>query len=186
MAKTLNRHLSKEDIQMTNKHMKRCSTSLVQFSPVQSSRSVVSDSLRTHESQHARPPCPSPTPGAYSNPCPLSQWCHPTISSSVFPFSSCPNPSQHQGLFQWVNSLHEIAKVLELLVREMQIKTTEISPYIRMIIRTKSINNRCWRGCGEKGTLLYYWWEYKLIQWLWKIAWRFLKKLGEPQYNNSI
>ena len=43
-----------------------------------------------HEPQHARPPCPSPTPGVHSNPCPLSQWCHPTISSSVVPFSSCP------------------------------------------------------------------------------------------------
>ena len=61
-----------------------------QFSSVQSSRSVVSDSLRPHESQHARPPCPPPTPGVYSNSCPLSQWCHPANSSSVVPFSSCP------------------------------------------------------------------------------------------------
>ena len=58
------------------------------FSSVQFSHSVVSDSLRSHESQHARPPCPSPTPGVYSNSCPLSRWCHPTISSSVVPFSS--------------------------------------------------------------------------------------------------
>ena len=50
----------------------------------------MSDSLRPHEQQHARSPCPSPTPGVYPNPCPLSQWCHPTISSSVVPFSSCP------------------------------------------------------------------------------------------------
>ena len=50
----------------------------------------MSDSLWPHESQHARPPCPSPTPGVYSNPCPSSQWCHPAISSSVIPFSSCP------------------------------------------------------------------------------------------------
>ena len=57
---------------------------------VQFSRSVVSDSSRPHESQHARPPCPSPTPGVHSNLCPLSRWCHPTISSSVIPFSSCP------------------------------------------------------------------------------------------------
>ena len=57
---------------------------------VQFSLSVVSDSLRPHESQHARPPCPSPTPGVYSNSCPSSRWCHPTISSSVVPFSSCP------------------------------------------------------------------------------------------------
>ena len=57
---------------------------------VQFSRSVVSDSLRPHESQHAWPPCPSPTPGVLSDSCPLSQWCHPAISSSVVPFSSCP------------------------------------------------------------------------------------------------
>ena len=56
---------------------------------IQFSRSVVSDSLRPHESQHTRPPCPSPTPGVHSNSCPLSQWCHPAISSSVVPFSSC-------------------------------------------------------------------------------------------------
>ena len=55
----------------------------VQFSPL-----VMSDSLQPHGLQHARPPCPSPTPGVYSNSCPLSQWCHPTISSSVVPFSS--------------------------------------------------------------------------------------------------
>ena len=52
-------------------------------------RSVMSDSLRPHESQHTRPPCPSPTPRAHSDSCPSSQWCHPTISSSVVPFSSC-------------------------------------------------------------------------------------------------
>ena len=56
----------------------------------QISRSVVSDSLRPHESQHARPPCPSPTPGVHSDSHPSSQWCHPAISSSVVPFSSCP------------------------------------------------------------------------------------------------
>ena len=61
-----------------------------QFSSVQFSRSVMSDSLRPHESQHARPPCPSPTPGVHSDSRPSSQWCHPAISSSVIPFSSCP------------------------------------------------------------------------------------------------
>ena len=66
---------------------------------VQSSCSVVSDSLRPHESQYARPPCPSPTPGVYSNPCPLSQWCHPTISSSVIHFSSCPQSFPASGSF---------------------------------------------------------------------------------------
>ena len=60
------------------------------LSSVQFSCSAVSDSLRPHELQHARPPCPTPTPRAYPNSCPLSQWCHPTTSSSVVPFSSCP------------------------------------------------------------------------------------------------
>ena len=59
------------------------------LSSVQFSRSVVSDSLWPQELQHARPPCPSPTPGVHSDSCPLSQWCHPAISSSVVPFSSC-------------------------------------------------------------------------------------------------
>ena len=67
---------------------------------VQFSHSVVSDSLRTHEPQYARPPCPSPTPRVYPNPCPLSQWCHPTISSSVVPFSSCPQSFSASGSFQ--------------------------------------------------------------------------------------
>ena len=60
------------------------------FSSVQFSRSVMSDSLQPHESQNARPSCPSPTPGVYPNSCPSSQWCHPAISSPVIPFSSCP------------------------------------------------------------------------------------------------
>ena len=69
------------------------------FSSVQFSRSVVSDSLQPHELQQARPPCPSPTPGVHPNPCPSSRWCHPTISSSVFPFSSCPQPLPASGSF---------------------------------------------------------------------------------------
>ena len=78
----------------------------LQFS-VQFSRSVVSHSLRPHESQHARPPCPSPTPRVHSNSCPSSRWCHPAISSSVIPFFSCPQslPSSKSfpmsQLFAW-------------------------------------------------------------------------------------
>ena len=62
--------------------------------------SVVSDSLWLHEPQHTRPPCPSLTLGVYTNPCPLSRWCHPTISSSVDPFSSCPQSFPASGSFQ--------------------------------------------------------------------------------------
>ena len=67
---------------------------------IQFSCSVVSDSLQPHEPQHARPPCPSPTPGVHPNPCPLSQWCHPTILSSIVPFSSCPQSFPASGSFQ--------------------------------------------------------------------------------------
>ena len=69
------------------------------YSVVQFSRSVMSDSLRPHELQHARTPCPSPTPRVHSNPCPLSRWCHPTILSSVLPFSSCPQSFPASGSF---------------------------------------------------------------------------------------
>ena len=69
------------------------------FSSVQFSRSVMSDSLWPQELQHARTPCPSPTPGVYSNPCPLSRWCHPAISSSVVPFPSCPQFLPASGSF---------------------------------------------------------------------------------------
>ena len=71
----------------------------IEFSSLHFSRSVMSDSLRPHEPQHARPPCPSPTPGVHPNPCPLSRWCHPTISSSVVP-SSCPQSFPASGSFQ--------------------------------------------------------------------------------------
>ena len=67
---------------------------------VQFSCSVMSDSLRPHGLQHARPPCPSPAPRVYSDSCPSSRWCHPTISASVIPFSSCLQSSQHQDLFK--------------------------------------------------------------------------------------
>ena len=69
-------------------------------SSVQFSHSVMSDSLRPHELQHTRPPCPSPTPGVHSNSHPLSRWCHPAISSSVVPFSSCSQSFPASGSFQ--------------------------------------------------------------------------------------
>ena len=70
------------------------------FSSVQFSRSVVCNSLQPHEPQHARPPCPSPTLAVHPNPCPSSWCCHPTISSSVIPFSSCPKSFPTSGSFQ--------------------------------------------------------------------------------------
>ena len=80
------------------------------ISSVQFSHSVVSDSLWPHGLQHARPPCPSPTPGVYSDSCPLSQWCHPTISFSAVPFSSCLQSFPESGSFPMSQFF---AKVLE-------------------------------------------------------------------------
>ena len=76
---------------------------ICQITSVQFSHSVVSNPLRLHELQHARPPCPSPTPRAYS--CPSSQWCHPTISSSVIPFSSSLQSYPASGSFQIESAL---------------------------------------------------------------------------------
>jgi len=75
-------------------------TSITFSNSLQFSHSVVSNSLWPHEPQHTRPPCPSPIPRVHPNPCPLSQWCHPTISSSVIPFSSCPQSFPSSGSFQ--------------------------------------------------------------------------------------
>ena len=96
---------------------------------VQFSCSVMSDSLWPHGPQHARPPCPSPTPRVYPNSFPLSRWCHPTISSSVIPFSSFNlssafNLSQHQGLFKWVSSSHQVAKRLEFQLQHQSFQWT--------------------------------------------------------------
>ena len=76
-----------------------CKESACQRNSVQFSRSVMSNSLQPHESQHNRPPCPSPTPGVHPNSCASSQWCHPAISSSVVPFSSCPQSLPESGSF---------------------------------------------------------------------------------------
>ena len=84
---------------------------------VQFSCSVLSESLRPHGLQHTTPPCASPTPRAYSNSCPLCRWFHPTISTSVVPFSSSLQSFPHHGLSKWVSSSHQVAKGLEFQVQ---------------------------------------------------------------------
>ena len=95
-----------------------------QFSSVQFSRSVVSDSLQPHESQHTRPPCPSPTPRVHSDSCPSSQWCHPAISSSVVPFSSCPQslPASESlsQLFAWHGQSTGVSALASFLPKKYQ------------------------------------------------------------------
>ena len=96
---------------------------LAYFTSVQLSPSIVSDSLWPHEPQHVRPPCPSPTPRVYSNSCPLSWWCRPTISSSVVPFSSCLQSFPASGSL-WVSSSHQVAKVLEFQLQHQSFQWT--------------------------------------------------------------
>ena len=95
-------------------------------SSVQFSHSVVSNSLWPHEPQHTRPPCPSPTTRVYPNPCPLSRWRHPIISSSVVPFSfsSSPQSFPSSGSFQWVSSLHQMTKLLEFQLQHQCFQST--------------------------------------------------------------
>ena len=98
----------------------------LQFSSVQFSHSVVSDSLRPHELQHARHPCSSPTPGVHSNLCPLSWWCHPPISSSVIPFSSCLQSFPASGsfpmsqLFAWGGQSTGVSVLASVLWKNIQ------------------------------------------------------------------
>ena len=96
------------------------------FSSVQFSHSVVSDSLWPHELQHARPPCPSPSPGVHSDSCPSSPWCHPAISSSVVPFSSCPQslPASESfpmsQLFAWGGQSTGVSALASFLPKKSQ------------------------------------------------------------------
>ena len=128
-------------IEWSTKHKER----RMLLSSVQSSRSVVSDSLRPHESQHARPPCPSPTPRVHSDSHPSSQWCHPVISSSVVPFSSCPQslPASESflmsQLFAWggqSTGVSALASFLPKLVKKKkwcggEMKFTFSKPIVR-------------------------------------------------------
>ena len=99
---------------------------MIRFSSVQFSHSVVSYSLQPHELQHARPPCPSPTPGVHSDSHPSSQWCHPAISSSVIPFSSCPQslPASESfpmsQLFAWGSQSSGVSALASFLPKKSQ------------------------------------------------------------------
>ena len=144
-AEELSKHFSREGIQMANRHMKRFSTLLVigeiqiettmryhltlvrmAITSVQFSRSVVSNSLWPYESQHARPPCPSPTPRVHQDSRPSSQWCHPAISSSVIPFSSCPQslPASESfpmsQLFAWGGQSTQVSASASFLPKNTQ------------------------------------------------------------------
>ena len=110
----------------------------LEFSSVQFSYSVVSDSLRAHESQHARPPCPSPIPGVHSDSHPSSQWCHPAISSSVIPFSSCPQslPALESfpisQLFVWGGQSTGVSALASVLPKKSQGWSSEWTGWISL------------------------------------------------------
>ena len=99
---------------------------VVMYGSVQFSCSVLSDSLQSHQLKHARPPCPSPTPRVYSNSCPSSRWCHPAISSSVVPFSSCPQslPASESfpmsQLFTWGGQSTGLSALASVLPKNTQ------------------------------------------------------------------
>ena len=109
-----------------NKHFSIPFISFNCFTSVQFNCSVLSDYLRPHESQHARPPCPSLNPGVHSNSCPLGRWCHPAISSSVIPFSSCPQSLPASGsfpmsqLFAWGDQSTEVSASASVLPMNTQ------------------------------------------------------------------
>ena len=98
---------------------------------VQFSHSVLSDSLRPHEPKHARPACLSPTPGVHPNPSPLSQWCHPISYPLSSPSPPALNLSQHQGLFKWVRSSHQVAKVLEFQLQHQSFQWTPMTDLLQ-------------------------------------------------------
>ena len=121
--------------------VRKCSNFIllqVQFSSVHFSRSVMSNSLWPHELQHARPPCPSPTPGVHSNSHPLSRWCHPAISSSVVPFSSCPQSLlasesfPMSQLFSWGGQSTGVSALASFLPKNTQDWSLEWTDWISL------------------------------------------------------
>ena len=116
-------------------------TLIIQFSSVQFSCSVVSDSLRPHELQHARLPCPSPSPRACSNSYPSSRWCHPTISSSVVPFSSCPQSFPASGSFPmsqfFTSGGQSIGFCVAILILKMEGKKATFLTYSALLFQKR-------------------------------------------------
>ena len=135
---------------------------------VQFSHSVVSDSLRPHEPQHARPPCPSPTPGVHPNPCPLSQWCHPTISSSVLPFCSCPQSFPASGSFQMSQLFASGSQSIEV---SMNIQESCELSFIWGKVKTAAwetapqrVLRKCSREIVGEGQYTRFWWRGSSMQ----------------------
>ena len=126
---------------------------------VQFSCSVMSDCLRPHEPQHARPLCPSPTLGVYPDSCPLSQWCHPAISSSVIPFSSLFQSFPASGSFQMSQlfaSSGQSIGVSALVIKNLQMKN-KMRYYtpVWMAAVKKADHTMCWQGFGESRILIH-------------------------------
>ena len=130
-------------------------TMLLQFLPYNKVKQLslhfnsVTQSCRTlcNGLQHARIPCPSPTHRACSNQCPLSRWCHPTISSSVVPFSPCLQPFPASGSFQWVSYSHQVAKILEFQLQHQS---------FQWIFRTDFLYNwLVWSPCSPRDSRVF-------------------------------
>ena len=100
----------------------------------------MSNSFRPHGLQHFRLPCPSPTPGACSNSCPSSEWCHPTISSSVIPFSSCLQSFPAPGSFQMSHCSHQVAEVLEF---QLQHQSFQRTPRTDLLLQNGLVGSPC-------------------------------------------
>ena len=158
-AEDLNIHFFQRKYQIARRYILRCWTLLIiremqitscLLESVQSSSSVLSDTLWPHDLQHTRLPCPSPIPGAYSNSCSLSWWCHPTISSSVVPFFSC--------LQSFPASVSVFSNESVLCIKWPKYWSFSINPFneysglISFRINKKA-RGKCWTGCWEKWIL---------------------------------
>ena len=142
-------------------------TVVILFSSVQFSSVAQScPTLQPHGLQHARSPCPSPTPRVYSNSCPLSPWCHPTISSSVVPFSSCLQSFPASGSFQWVTSSHLVAKLLEFQLQHQSFqwafRTDFLQGLLDLLAVQVTLKSLLWHHSSKASTLRC--WAFFIVQ----------------------